>query len=98
MSWFLTGETRPYRVKRGSFGRVEPNRATGAFELALRYSILDLNDGSVSGGTEENVTLGVNWYYGRNVRLMTNLMHVDTDSKGGSEDVNILQLRAQVYF
>lgn len=98
VSWFLTGETRPYRVERGSFGRIEPKRATGAFELALRYSILDLNDGPVSGGTEENVTLGVNWYYGRNVRLMSNLVHVDTDSKDGSEDVNILQFRAQVYF
>lgn len=98
VSWFVTGEVRPYSIKRGNFGRIEPNRGSGAFELALRYSILDLNDGPVTGGTEQNATLGVNWYCGRNVRLMTNLMHAQTDSEGGNEDVKILQFRAQVYF
>ncbi len=96
--WFVTGEARPYSVKRGTFGRIEPNRATGAFELALRYSVLDLNDGPITGGTEGNATLGVNWYYRRNLRLMTNLIHAETDSEGGNEDVNILQFRAQLNF
>jgi len=29
---------------------------------------------------------------------MTNLIHAETDSEGGNEDVNILQFRAQLYF
>lgn len=97
-SWFLTGESRNYRVSRGSFGRVNPKRGTGAFELALRYSTLDLNDGPVTGGRETNTTLGLNWYFRRNFRLMANYIHVVTDDEGGDEDVNILQFRAQAYF
>jgi phosphate-selective porin OprO/OprP len=98
VSWFLTGESRPYNVKRGYFSGIKPNRATGAFELALRFSALDLNDGGVTGGREMNTTLGLNWYYRRNLRLMTNLIHVDTDDEGGNEDVNIVQFRAQLHF
>lgn len=98
VSWFLTGESRPYNVKRGNFSAIKPNRATGAFELALRFSALDLNDGGVTGGREMNTTLGLNWYYRRNLRLMTNLIHVDTDDEGGNEDVNIIQFRAQLNF
>jgi Phosphate-selective porin len=72
-SWFLTGESRAYQRHEGVFGAVTPKRATGAWELALRYSTLDLSDGPVEGGEERNLTLGVNWYVNRNLRLMTNL-------------------------
>ncbi|MGI9520086.1 MAG: OprO/OprP family phosphate-selective porin [Hyphomicrobiaceae bacterium] len=52
-SWFLTGETRNYRAKSGSFGRVKVNRPLqlhghnrgwGAFQIAGRYDVLDLRD------------------------------------------------------
>lgn len=68
-SWFITGETKPYDVEDGTFGRVKPeenfgDEGTGAVEIAMRYSRLNLNDISmgITGGEERNITLGVNWY------------------------------------
>ncbi len=37
-SWFLTGESRPYDVKSGAFGLINPLHKYGALELATRYS------------------------------------------------------------
>mgnify|MGYP002266808353 CR=1 FL=1 len=61
-SYILTGEHRRYRKAVGAFGRVIPEHSTGAWELALRYSYLDLDSGSVEGGTLHSATAGLNWY------------------------------------
>ena len=97
-SWILTGESRRYSG--GAFSGVSPSRDTGAFEVAARYSTLDLNDmGIVSGGKMENITLGTNWYINRNVRMMLNHVRVNTDALGPrSDDPNIFQLRLQANF
>lgn len=97
VSWFLTGESRPYRANRGSFGRLTPNRETGAWEIGFRVSHLDLNDRTIDGGRERNTTLGLSWYYRRNTRLMANFVHVETDDASGNRNVDILQARAQFY-
>jgi phosphate-selective porin OprO and OprP len=95
-SWFLTGESRPY--KNGAFGRVSPGADTGAWELALRYSELNLNDGSLAGGEERNISLGVNYYLSRNLRFMGNYIIVDTDAAAGDDDPNVLQFRVSMDF
>lgn len=97
-SWVLTGESRGYRD--GLFRGVSPSRDIGAFEVAARYSTLDLNDtGVVSGGKMENITLGANWYVNRNVRMMLNYVRVNTDVLGPrSDDPSIFQLRLQANF
>ena len=48
-SWFLTGETANYRE--GKFIRPNIKRDTGAWELAARFSTINLNDLDVEGGT-----------------------------------------------
>ena len=53
-SWFLTGEMAIYRE--GKFIRPNIIRARGAWELAARFSAIDLNDLDVEGGTEKNLT------------------------------------------
>ena len=84
-SYFLTGEHRNYRKKKGSFGRIEPNnnfswgKGLGAIELAARYSELDLSDSDIEGGRLNDVTLGLNWYLNPNTRVMLNYVHAEVD-------------------
>jgi len=105
ISWLLTGEQRPY--KKGAFWRVIPahpfayrgdRRGWGAWEVAARYSQVDLNDGPIQGGTEENVTLGVNWYLNANTRIMVNYIYAQIDNSRYDGDLEILQSRVQVDF
>lgn len=106
-SYFLTGESRPYSVSAGKFGRVRPNTpfslkdgGLGAIELAARYSNIDLTDGTVSGGEMSNYTIGVNWHPVDHVRLMANYIMVDSDKNAvtANDDPSIILLRGQVDF
>jgi phosphate-selective porin OprO and OprP len=72
ISYFLTGESRPYDRKFGCLDRVKPLRpflsdgcqitGPGAWEIAARLSHLDLMSRDVLGGRITNATFGVNWY------------------------------------
>jgi len=99
-SWFATGEYRRYNAKKGAFKQIRPKSRYGALEIAARYSEIDLEDENITGGEEDNITLGVNWYLNRNIRFMANHIWVDTDPdrNGNSESPNIFQLRAQALF
>ena len=97
-SWFLTGEHRPYDG--GAFGRVKPanpwrDGGLGAWEIALRYSTLDLTDGGIEGGEVDDVTFGLNWYPFANVRWMANYVLSDVDGVG---EMDAFQMRFQVDF
>jgi phosphate-selective porin OprO/OprP len=101
-AWMLTGEHRPFSPATASLGRVMPRRVFhpaengfGAWELAARYSELDLNDGPVRGGRLSNVTLGVNAYLTPNARLSWNWVRADVEDSGVAE---ILQMRVYVDF
>lgn len=95
-SWFLTGEMAHYRE--GKFNRPNIERDRGAWELAFRYSHLDLNDKDVTGGEEKNLSYAVNWYSKAHWRFMENLIKVKSDGPYGKEDPWIAQFRAQYYF
>ena len=79
-AWLLTGED-------ATFGRVKPKKdfdpkkkTWGAFELAARYSNLEIAQTmfekgfAAPGSTDavDEVTLGLNWYLNKNVKLMFN--------------------------
>ncbi|MEH6583511.1 MAG: porin [Halioglobus sp.] len=96
-SWFLTGEKSHYRE--GKFIRPNILGERGAWEVAARFSALDLNDDDVVGGKEENITLGLNWYSRIHWRFMGNVIKVNAhDGPHGDEDPWIVQVRAQYYF
>lgn len=74
-SWFPGGEKRRYHEEKRVFtsplvtNPVE-NGGRGAFELVSRWTRTDLDEGSMSGGTMEDLTLGVNWHASSHARLM----------------------------
>jgi len=70
------------------------------WEVAARYSTLDLPDGGVLGGEEENWTVGVNWYVNRNVRVSANYVDAKaTPNRLGAEDnPSALMGRLQIAF
>jgi phosphate-selective porin OprO/OprP len=95
-SWFLTGEMARYFE--GKFIRPNIRSSRGAWELALRYSKVNLNDENVNGGNEQNYTFGVNWYSKLHWRLMSNVIKVKSSGPFGEQDPWIVQFRVQYYF
>ncbi len=95
-SWVVTGESRGYRD--GVFRGVSPSGPGGAWELTARVSNVNLNDGAVAGGKQDNITLGVNWYANSNVRFMANYIINDVERGGVNDKPNIFLMRAQVAF
>lgn len=101
-SYFLTGEHRNYKTSAGAFDRVRPkknfsskNGGRGAWEIAARYSQIDLNDAGVSGGRMKDATVGLNWYLNPNTRIMWNYIRSDLDDVGSSD---IFMMRFQIDF
>lgn len=107
LSWLLTGESRPWNVLEGEFGQIIPkSNKTGAWELAARYSYLDLTDenAGVLGGMANNYTFALNWYANPNVRIMLNYTYVDNSVNAtgngfiGDDDFSVFHLMGLVYF
>lgn len=104
-SWMLTGETRYYYVDEGEVGPVEaPKHCFGAFELAARYSVTNLNDldAGIKGGQSNQLMLGLNYYPNTNIKLQFNYSIVNVDQfatrKGnliGDDDHSFIQMRVQ---
>ncbi|RMD53539.1 MAG: hypothetical protein D6828_05060 [Nitrospirae bacterium] len=89
-SYFLTGEHREYNKSTGTFGGITPRDnfydkktgyGLGAWEAAIRYADIDLDDSGIKGGELDDITLGLNWYLNKNTRLMLNYVTADLDRK-----------------
>ncbi|HVH82432.1 MAG TPA: porin [Stellaceae bacterium] len=96
-SWMLTGEQKAYSAPAGTYLRPVPEHpflpfdesCCGAFELAARYSTIDLNSdftagvapppgsNAVGGGQQTVYTVGLNWYPNANMRFMFDYLHGD---------------------
>lgn len=80
----LTGESRTFNNKTYALNRVLPKRplklkpsdcdgyGCGAWELAVRYSYIDLSNKAIMAGRLDSVTFGVNWYMNANAKLQFN--------------------------
>ena len=100
-SWVLTGEQRKYSSPSGGYLRPVPEHVflpwdgpcCGAFELAARYSTMNLNDrflpgvapppgsNAVGGGKQTVYTVGLNWYPNANVRFLFDFLHGRIDKR-----------------
>jgi phosphate-selective porin OprO and OprP len=109
-SWILTGEAKVYvpaafnnNVATFANPRVDSpfsleRQSWGAWEIAARYSDLDLNwrqgrpgtaclgalAGCVRGGDQKIWTLGLNWYPSNNVRVLLDYVRVDVSRLNGT--------------
>jgi phosphate-selective porin OprO/OprP len=104
-SWFLTGESRPYDRQTGVFTAVVPRKpfsfqtwGPGAWELKLRWSYTDLDDGPVHGGRMGILSAGVNWYLDGHWRMTVEYLFTHTDGPSGDGTLHILQSRLQLRF
>jgi len=121
-SFFLTGENRGYDPRMGAFDRVTPLEnfwivntpegrciGTGAWELAVRWSYVDMTDGGGGipfgsfgmAGRENNVTFGVNWYWNPHARMMFNYIHAQDNyvvTPATNPEMDIFAIRWQVDF
>jgi len=108
-SFFLTGESRRYNIARATFTPEEPQHGFrprkgrwGAWEVAFRYSYIDLNDERIKGGKERNITVGLNIYLHRKVRLMFNYVNARVEDRAEPKihdaSADIFQTRFQITF
>jgi len=75
-AYMLTGESRGYDFPSGTFSNPKPTAECGAWEVAARYSVINLNDKGIFGGSGHDVTLGVNWFVNDIVRVAVNYLNV----------------------
>ncbi|MGA0606685.1 porin [Phenylobacterium sp. VNQ135] len=103
-AWTITGEPRRYNAANGGFDSPKVENPFklgsgnwGVWELAARYSVLDLNHdagaagtaplaAAIRGGEQKILTLGLNWYVNNNVRFLADYQRVEVDrlSPGGT--------------
>jgi phosphate-selective porin OprO/OprP len=101
-SYALTGEMRQYRHDLGTIRRIRPKRelrdgsgGLGAFEIALRFSRIDLNDQDITGGTLNDLTFAFNWYPTYPTRVSFNMIRSKTEAWN---PVWIFQARLQLAY
>jgi phosphate-selective porin OprO/OprP len=116
-SYYLTGESRRYNWKKSSFSQTKvisplSKGGWGAWELGLRYSGGEFDDGGTNTTDEADVlTVGLNWYPSNNVRFSANYVNVldaneyatseladDLDTGAQADDAEYFTLRGQWYF
>ena len=118
-SWVLTGE--PHRYDSSSAAFRSPQAANpvngaldgwGAWEVATRYSTVDLNynagfagkampTGGIRGGEQDIWTFGVNWYPNNALRFLLNyqddrIRRLNTAGAQAGQKLNAISLRLQV--
>ena len=102
LSYFLTGESRPYKSSLDGFGRVKPNNnygkgGRGAIEVVARTSQICLEKADM--GQLNTRTIGLNWHLNPNTRVMINYVMGERTSL--SDEViteNAAMMRVQLDF
>ena len=100
VSYFLTGEHRPYDRKLGIHKRLEPfedffrvrtksqgiQTGLGAWEVAARFSNIVLNNRNIQGNNLTDFTVGLNWYLNPYTRWKFNYIRafLEDERKGNS--------------
>lgn len=117
-SWVLTGERRKYNTGTAAFDAPAVDKAFdpsngqwGAWELAARYSTIDLNYAEnsliaadrVRGGQQDIWTVGINWFPNPAVKFMLDYYNVSVARRNAAgaaigQDYRAVNLRSQIAF
>lgn len=100
VTYLITKTSRPYNTAGSVFGFVPVTKSVfnggwGEWEFVLRYSSLDLNDGSIKGGKFSRITPMVNWYMSKAIRTEFMYGYGVLDRYGIKGNVQIFQARVQ---
>jgi phosphate-selective porin OprO/OprP len=124
LTYTLTGEHHTYNPLIGAYNRIFPAHpfgwsdggftGFGAWELAARYSEVDLNDdftlakttpqtAGIEGGFQRVYTVGVNWYPNDNIRFILDYLHGNiekTNSAGlnAGQKFDAIAIRSEFVF
>lgn len=117
VAYTLTGEHIPYDRSKSSIDTLQPfenfflvdrccggrGSGWGAWQVAARYSYLDLSDENVLGGVGSNFALALNWYWSQNAKLQINYVTGSIDdhaAAGGftAGNYSILGTRFMMFF
>jgi phosphate-selective porin OprO/OprP len=108
-AYFITGESMNFKAGEALYGGVKPNGIVGkggigAWQLAVRYDSMDLNDmgAGLIGGEQDALSLGLTWYATNTLRFQANYVTVlemtrPGDAHDGDEPDAVL-FRSQVYW
>jgi phosphate-selective porin OprO/OprP len=113
-SYFLTGQRRGYDRRMGIYDRpvLDSNAFLvrgddgkfhvnwGAWQVAYRYTFMDLNSAGINGGQLGEHSFGVNWYFNNTskVQFHYSIIQRNVASPAVSGTVNALGILAQLYF
>lgn len=115
-AWVINGKSPRYALDAdvateiGVFKRVQPESGqrvsrggVGVFEVAARYSAIELTSLDIQGGFQQDVTVGLNWYPEPFIRVMANYIHAWANPTaqavtGRPAEADIGQLRLQIAF
>jgi phosphate-selective porin OprO and OprP len=107
--WVITGEPIPYDFTRAAWAKPKVDHpfsladgGIGAWEIAARYSTVDLNSnvvpgvpqsvtGGIYGGRQQIVGLSLSWYPNDWLRFMLQFEHVDINKLNSAGTVQIGQ-------
>ena len=103
VSWFLTGEQRPYDASVAEMGALvprqdfDPLRTPGAWEIGA-YLVARSQRRPDPRGRMVIFTAGVNWYWNRYIRILFNANLAHTYDGPNNGELGILQSRFQLAF
>lgn len=113
VSYFLTGEHRPYDRFMGIHSRMIPftnffrvrtqeqgiQMGSGAWEVAARYSWINLTQKNVLGNDMQDFTFGLNWYLNPYARMKFNYIRAFLDDPvDGSSTTDAYGMRVDFEF
>ena len=101
-SWALTDEMHPYNRTGGVFGPLPVARdadhgGPGAWELALRWSDLDLTDGVIDGGEMQVAMAAATWWVNTSMNVSLNYQSIWNEIGGSKGRADGIVIRLMLY-